>query len=61
MRNIIAEDLDIYVGQQSAIDLDPEALNRDANPRGTLTADAALLEMRKVIRRLYGEELKLAS
>ena len=60
MRNIIAEDLDIYVGQQSAIDLDPEALQRDANPRGTLAADTALLEMRRVIRRLYGEEQKPA-
>jgi vanillate O-demethylase monooxygenase subunit len=60
MRNIIAEDLDVYVGQQAAIDLDPEALNRDANPRGTLDADAALLEMRRVIRRLHGEEQKLA-
>ena len=60
MRNIVAEDLDIYVGQQSAIDLDPEALDRDANPRGTLVADAALLEMRRVIRRLYGAERKLA-
>lgn len=60
MRNIVDEDLDIYVAQQGAIELDPEALERDANPRGTLAADSALLEMRRVIRRLYGEERKLA-
>ncbi len=60
MRNIIVEDLDIYVAQQRAIDLDAGALDRDANPRGTIAADSALLEMRRVIRRLYGEERKLA-
>jgi len=61
MRNIVNEDLDIYIAQQSAIDLDTEALDRDANPRGTLAADSALLEMRRIIRRLYGEEQMLAS
>ena len=61
MRNIVDVELDIYIAQQSAIDLDSEALDRDANPRGTLAADSALLEMRRVFRRLYGEERKLAS
>ncbi len=60
MRNIVDEDLDIYVAQQGAIDLDPDAPERDANPRGTLAADTALLEMRRIIRRLYSEERKLA-
>lgn len=44
-----------------AIDLDSEAINRDANPRGTIPADDALLRMRRVIRRLYGEEQKAVS
>ena len=38
--------------------MDPEAPNRDANPRGTIPADEGLLAMRRVIRRLYGDEQK---
>lgn len=58
MHGVIKEDLDVYEAQQRAINLDPEALNNDANPRGTIPADEALLEMRRVLRRLYGEEQK---
>ncbi len=56
MRMVLDEDLAIYEAQQRAIDLDPEARGDDVNPRGTLPADTALLEMRRRIRRLYGAE-----
>ncbi|PPR10364.1 MAG: Toluene-4-sulfonate monooxygenase system iron-sulfur subunit TsaM1 [Alphaproteobacteria bacterium MarineAlpha11_Bin1] len=58
MHGVLKEDLDIYEAQQRAIDLDPESLNRDANPRGTIPADQGLLSMRRVIRRMYGNEQK---
>jgi vanillate O-demethylase monooxygenase subunit len=58
MRHVLAEDLAIYEAQQRCIDLDPEAPGRDANPRGTIPADEGLLAMRRIIRRLYGEEQK---
>ena len=58
MRIVIDEDCAVYEAQQRAIDLDPEAINRDANPQGTIPADEALLTMRRVIRRLYGMEQK---
>ena len=45
-----------YEAQQAAIDLDPAALDRDANPKGALPIDQALLEMRRVIRRLHRAE-----
>lgn len=61
MRVVLKEDLDVYEAQQRAIDLDSEAINQDANPRGTIPADEALLRMRRVIRRLYGEEQKPVS
>ena len=56
MHNIIAEDLVVYEAQQKTIDLDADALDRDANPRGTIPADDGLLAMRRIIRRLHGEE-----
>ena len=58
--NVLREDLHIYEAQQRAIDMDPKALNRDANPRGTIPADEGLLAMRRVIRRRYGDEKKTA-
>jgi vanillate O-demethylase monooxygenase subunit len=58
MRNVLDEDLVVYEAQQKCIDLDPEAVARDANPRGTIAADEGLLAMRRIIRRLYGEEGK---
>ncbi len=48
----------IYEAQQSSIDLDPDAIGRDANPKGPLTIDAGLLAMRRIIRRLHGDEQK---
>ena len=60
MHIVLAEDLAVYEAQQRAIDLDPDAVNRDANPRGTIEADEALLKMRRVIRRLIGAEQKTA-
>jgi hypothetical protein len=60
MRIVLGEDLTVYEAQQRAIDLDPEAIASDANPRGTIPADAALLKMRRVIRRLYGAEQNAA-
>jgi vanillate O-demethylase monooxygenase subunit len=60
MRVVLKEDLDVYEAQQRAIDLDPEAVNHDANPRGTIPADEPLLKMRQIIRRLYGDEQKTA-
>ncbi len=60
MHNVLNEDLIVYEAQQRAIDLDPEAVGRDANPRGTIPADEALLAMRRALRRLYGEEQKAA-
>ena len=39
MHGVLKEDLDVYEAQQRAIDMDPEAPNRDANPRGTIPAD----------------------
>ena len=56
MRSVLREDLDVYEAQQKCIDLDPEAVDRDANPKGMIPADAALLQMRRVIRRLHGAE-----
>jgi phenylpropionate dioxygenase-like ring-hydroxylating dioxygenase large terminal subunit len=58
MRNVLKEDLDVYEAQQKCITLDPDAVGSDANPRGTIPADDGLLQMRRVIRRLYGEEQK---
>ena len=58
MHGVLREDLDVYEAQQRAIDMDPEAPNRDANPRGTIPADEGLLAMRRVIRRMYGYEQK---
>lgn len=60
MRIVLDEDLVVYEAQQRAIDLDPDAVSRDANPRGTIPADEALLKMRRVIRRLYGREQESA-
>lgn len=60
MHMVLGEDLDVYEAQQRAIDLDPDAVGRDANPRGTLAADAPLLAMRRTLRRLYGDEQKTA-
>lgn len=56
MREVLKEDLDVYEAQQACIDLDPDAVGRDANPRGTLPIDEGLLQMRRIIRRLYGAE-----
>jgi len=56
MKNIPAEDLAVYEAQQLAIDLDPDAVGGDANPRGTIDADDGLLAMRRILRRLYGAE-----
>ena len=58
MHNVLKEDLDVYEAQQRCIDLDPEARDGDANPKGTIPADEALLQMRRLIRRMYGEEAK---
>lgn len=58
MNDVLREDLQVYEAQQRAIDMDPNALNRDANPRGTIPADEGLLAMRRVIRRRYGDEQK---
>jgi phenylpropionate dioxygenase-like ring-hydroxylating dioxygenase large terminal subunit len=58
MRNVLNEDLIVYEAQQKCIDLDPDALARDVNPRGTIAADEGLLAMRRIIRRLHGEESK---
>ena len=58
---IIEEDLAVYEAQQRAIDLDPNAADRDVNPRGTIPADDGLLTMRRIIRRLYREEQKQAA
>ena len=56
MHGVLKEDLHVYEAQQRAIDLDPESTTRDANPRGTIPADEGLLAMRRVLRRLYGDE-----
>lgn len=61
MRNVLGEDLSVYEAQQRAIELDADAVGHDANPRGTIPADDALLKMRRVIRRLYGAEQKTAN
>ncbi len=61
MKMVIREDLAVYEAQQRAIDLDPETKGADVNPRGTLPADEPLLQMRRTIRRLHGEEQKAAS
>jgi vanillate O-demethylase monooxygenase subunit len=58
MRDVIIEDLVVYEAQQRAIDLDKEAIGSDANPKGTLPIDEGLLAMRRIIRRLYGDEQK---
>ena len=56
MKNIPAEDLAVYEAQQRAIDLDPDAFGGDANPRGTIAADEGLMAMRRILRRLQGNE-----
>ena len=56
MQGVLAEDLAVYEAQQRAIDLDPEMKGEDVNPRGTIPADDPLLRMRRMIRRLHGEE-----
>ena len=61
MKNIPTEDLAVYEAQQRAIDLDPDAVGGDANPRGTIPADDGLLAMRRILRRLYGEERNRAT
>lgn len=58
MHNVLGEDLVVYEAQQRAIDLDPDAVGRDANPRGTIPADEPLLAMRRILRRMYGDEQK---
>lgn len=58
MHGVIDEDMVIYEAQQRSIDLDPDAIGRDANPKGTLPIDAGLLAMRRIIRRLHGDEQK---
>ena len=60
MHGVLKEDLDIYEAQQRAIDLDPSATGRDANPHGTIPADEGLLAMRRILRRRYGDEQKAA-
>ena len=42
------------------VDSNPRAgrILRSLNPRGTIPADEGLLAMRRVIRRLYGDEQK---
>lgn len=57
MREIPLEDLRVYEAQQRAIELDPDAQG-DTNPRGTIGADEGLLAMRRILRRLQGEEEK---
>lgn len=61
MHGVLKEDLDVYEAQQRAIDLDHASGSRDANPRGTIPADEGLLAMRRVLRRLYGDEQKAES
>ena len=56
MDTVIPEDTVVYEAQQAAIDLDPEARDRDANPKGSLPHAEALLAMRRVIRRLHRAE-----
>ena len=58
MINVIKEDLDVYEAQQRAIDLDAGALAGDVNPLGTLPGDEGLLAMRRILRRIYGDEQK---
>ena len=58
MHGVIDEDMTIYEAQQQSIDLDPDAIGRDANPKGTLPIDEGLIAMRRIIRRLYGDEQK---
>ena len=55
MHAIPLEDLAVYEAQQHAIDLARAAgTPNDADPRGMLDADEALLAMRRIIRRLSG-------
>ena len=55
MHAIPLEDLAVYEAQQHAIDLAGAAgTPNDADPRGMLDADEALLAMRRIIRRLSG-------
>lgn len=56
MDTVIPEDTAVYEAQQAAIELDPDAVDRDANPKGALPIDQALLEMRRMIRRLHRVE-----
>ena len=56
MKNIPAEDLAVYEAQQRAIDLDPDAMDNDANPKGAIEADRGLLAMRHILRRLHAGE-----
>ena len=61
MNSVIPEDTVVYEAQQVAIDLDPASQHHDANPSGTLPIDRALLEMRRIIRRLHRTELGAAA
>ena len=61
MNGVLKEDLDIYEAQQRVIDLDARAVNNDANPRGAIPADEALLSMRHILRQRYREEQKQKS
>ena len=56
MDTVIPEDTAVYEAQQAAIDLDRAAHDRDVNPSGALPIDQALLEMRRMIRRLHRAE-----
>ncbi len=60
MDTVIPEDTVVYEAQQAAIDRDPDAHDQDANPKGALAIDQALLEMRRVIRRLHRAEQGVA-
>ena len=59
MNGVLKEDLDVYEAQQRSIDLNSNVLDQDVHPRGTIPADEGLLAMRRLIRRMYGEEQKL--
>ena len=61
MQMVIREDLAVYEAQQRAINFDSETKGTDVNPRGAIPADQPLLQMRRTIRRLFGEEQKIAA
>lgn len=58
MRGVINEDLAVYEAQQRSIDLAADSAGGDVNPKGTLPVDEALLAMRRIIRRRWGDEEK---